>query len=321
MKVKVSQWILHHSLPNKCGFLFQNVRVLIHTAIHGSQLRISGANRYPIRKLSAFVRVRNEGRFILEWISHYRLLGFEHFYIYDNGSTDATRVILEPLIHMGVVTYVYWPTQPITPSAEIDFFKRFGTDSRWVAFFDSDEFLELRTSSTLLELLEKHNAPALAINWRLFGSSWYTSTPDGLVLRNFQYCARNLDRHVKVIVRPDQIVALRNPHNFYYRHGKFARTIDGMRAFGSFAYGKDDSSLVLRHFMYRGTQDFLRKASDSYSATQLHHQRRVVIWGTALNSFNNNNDIYEPFDDEHIKQIEQLMCITINREILPAAIV
>lgn len=38
--------------------------------------------------------VRNEARYILEWIAYHKAVGIDHFYIYDNQSTDETTDIL-----------------------------------------------------------------------------------------------------------------------------------------------------------------------------------------------------------------------------------
>ena len=62
--------------------------------------------------LAAMVRVKDEARFLPEWIAHHLNLGVEHFYVYDNGSTDGTKEVLAPFVDSGVATYVPWPSPP-----------------------------------------------------------------------------------------------------------------------------------------------------------------------------------------------------------------
>src|ERR1700755_2182278 len=54
--------------------------------------------------------VRNEGPYILEWIAFHRCVGVEHFFIYDNESTDETSEILQMLQEAGIVTRIPWTT-------------------------------------------------------------------------------------------------------------------------------------------------------------------------------------------------------------------
>jgi hypothetical protein len=47
-----------------------------------------------------------------QWIEYHRLLGVEHFYIYDNGSEDAILPRLHRYMAAGIVTYILWPFKP-----------------------------------------------------------------------------------------------------------------------------------------------------------------------------------------------------------------
>ena len=40
--------------------------------------------------------IQNEVRWLPEWLEYHVSLGFEHFYLYDDASTDATRDALAP---------------------------------------------------------------------------------------------------------------------------------------------------------------------------------------------------------------------------------
>jgi len=47
-----------------------------------------------------------------QWIEYHRLLGVEHFYIYDNNSEDTILARLQAYMDAGVVTYIHWPFRP-----------------------------------------------------------------------------------------------------------------------------------------------------------------------------------------------------------------
>ncbi|WP_172993723.1 glycosyltransferase family 2 protein, partial [Lactobacillus helveticus] len=55
--------------------------------------------------LSIVLIVKNEGKYIQEWIEYYKILGFSRFYIFDNDSTDDTKQKLKKYIDHGLVDY------------------------------------------------------------------------------------------------------------------------------------------------------------------------------------------------------------------------
>ena len=54
---------------------------------------------------------QNEARFLKEWIDFHRIVGVEHFYLFDHLSQDNPRKVLEPYIDIGLVQLTSWPIQ------------------------------------------------------------------------------------------------------------------------------------------------------------------------------------------------------------------
>lgn len=217
----------------------------------------------PVKSfMSVVMRVKNEGRFLPELIAHHYLIGFEHFYLYDNNSTDGIEEILRPFVERGIVTIVSWPTIPAAPSCYAHFFQNYAGESRWVAFLDADEFLIERERGELRRFLEAHSKwPALAINWRYFGSSNHEAIPSGLVISNFVNANKYLSSHVKVIVRPETVLAYYNPHNFIFKGLSIARDIDGVPALGAVLLlpRQAERRIQINHYIYRSKEDYLNK--------------------------------------------------------------
>ena len=65
--------------------------------------------RQKMYELSACAVIKNEAKYIKEWIEFHRIVGVEHFYLYNNGSTDRIYKVLRPYIRQGIVTLVEWP--------------------------------------------------------------------------------------------------------------------------------------------------------------------------------------------------------------------
>jgi len=232
-----------------------------------TRLRLGPRTRSQPFFLSSVIRIKNEARFLPELLAHHRLLGVEHFYLYDNNSTDDVAAVLQPFVEAGLATIIPWPTVPASPSCYIDFFNRYAADSEWVAFLDADEFLVEQSEGLLLDFLKSHPTwPALAVNWTYFGSSLHERIPNGLVMSNFQLANAQMSSHVKVIARPDQVVAYYNSHNFIYRALGVSRDVNGAPALGSVLAWPHPGSQPIRinHYVYRSREDYMAKASGSY---------------------------------------------------------
>lgn len=262
------------------------------------------AQHVPTYFLAAMVRVKDETRFLPEWVAYHLRLGFDHVYIYDNGSVISPLETLEPWVKQGKVTVIDWQVRPVSPSADHHFLDKYGSHCRWVAFLDADEFLVVRESSdTLHSILMSVTAPALAVRWRAFGSSWHEFVPAGLLLRNFRWSDKCLNAHVKVIARPSEIIAYRNPHNFYYRGFRLARAIDGSPVFGSL--GSSDCGpdrVEISHYVYRSRADYSAKVSRGYAdlrgaKDRARNESRIAI------EFGRHNEEQAVVSDEVLEKV------------------
>lgn len=266
------------------------------------------ASRDPGYRVAAMVRVKNEARFIPEWVAHHFLLGVTHFYIYDNGSDDDLEHVLAPLISRDIVTLRPWPISPVSPSADLDFLAGAIDAAEWVAFLDADEFIVEREPGAFIQALESAgSAPALAFNWRFFGSARHEVIPPGLILREFEWADAHLDRHVKVVARTKAIHRYRNPHNFYYKRGAFARDTSERRVIASFSEPRVSAAEIeVRHFVYRSREDYVRKTTRGFAERRgaLDAARRI---DRVDEEFYRHNEVRMPVDGHVLAKIESCL--------------
>jgi len=151
--------------------------------------------------------VRNEGRYLAEWIEFHTLGGIEHFYLYDNGGSDGTADILRPYLLQGRVTLLHWPEHPGQSSAYNHAIAIFGRDSDWMALIDVDEFIATPAGSSIARCVDAvgREADQILLPWWHFGSSGHDSRPDGLVIENYIHRTVEAHRQTKTIVRPDAV--------------------------------------------------------------------------------------------------------------------
>lgn len=179
------------------------------------------------RYLSMVCMARNEGRYFREWIEFHRLVGVEHFAVYDNHSDDNTREILEPYRASGVVDIIPWPhfapdydTQAMAYNHALS---HFGPKSRWMAFLDLDEFLFSPRGDAISDVLRDYeDLPALCIYWAMFGTSGHSNPVDATLIENFTQRARfpqipvkdPILANYKSVVQPHLVLRNRGAHNF-----------------------------------------------------------------------------------------------------------
>lgn len=60
-------------------------------------------------KIAVCAICRNEIDYIEEWVSFYKVAGFDSIYIYDNVSDDGSSELLASLDAAGQVTRIHWP--------------------------------------------------------------------------------------------------------------------------------------------------------------------------------------------------------------------
>jgi hypothetical protein len=140
--------------------------------------------------------VRNEGPFLVEWITWYRMLGFTDIVVVTNDCTDHSPALLDALAVYGWCTHL---TRDVPDGIRICAMKlkhAHATEqvrlSDWVLVCDVDEFLVIhRGDGRIADLINGLPEPFLgmSINWRVFGTSGHLTWEDGLVHRQFTNAA------------------------------------------------------------------------------------------------------------------------------------
>ena len=146
--------------------------------------------------------VKNEERYILEWVAYHRLMGVDGILLMDNDSTDSTPELLSALHREGIVCSAPWPTvhpyekQQISAFANAVRALQAVDASEWLGFLDVDEFYVSRDFGKLPNALASM-APADAyhLTWQFFGSGGAEKREEGLIIERFQ--KRGAFRHGK----------------------------------------------------------------------------------------------------------------------------
>lgn len=131
---------------------------------------------------------KNEGLYLKEWIEYHHLIGVQHFYLYNNNSSDNYKEILEPYVRDGIVTLVEFPYDQAQMKAYMECLKNYSHESNWIGFIDIDEFVVPLKNNNILDVLNrfKTSRGSVLFYWKMFGAGGYMSRDvRGLVSEDF----------------------------------------------------------------------------------------------------------------------------------------
>lgn len=219
----------------------------------------------PDTYLAVCAIAKDEGPYFKEWIDWHLALGVDRFYIYDNGSTDCTRAVLQPYIDSGTVEYIPFPGHRRQLAAYDDCFLRHRYDTRWIAFIDLDEFIRPMTDATIPDFLRRmEHAPAVEINWLIYGSGGQKEKSPLPVTERFHRHSlpgHILNRHVKSIVNPRRVYGMIGCHEAARIDGH-AVDSHGDPVRRSFRRREPQQDVIrVNHYAVRSFEEFVEKQS------------------------------------------------------------
>jgi hypothetical protein len=225
------------------------------------------------RYLAVVAIMKNEGRYLREWLEFQRLMGVDHVYLYDNGSTDESAEMLAPYVAEGFVTAIPWTTfdDEISPQrqAYAHAICNFGHDFRWMAFIDLDEFLFPVTAPDLATVLSTYeDCSCICVPWLMFGFCGHETPPQGLVIENYT-CRAPFPPTTKIekvlkwksIVDPSAVESISGVHMFALSTGSTGGVDERRIPVSTKGTAVPPTSAILRinHYFTRSRQEFEAK--------------------------------------------------------------
>ncbi|MBZ5975037.1 glycosyltransferase family 2 protein [Leuconostoc gelidum subsp. gelidum] len=165
--------------------------------------------------LSIAITIKNEAKYMKEWLDYHLMIGVDHFYIYDNRSIDNLSEVLAPYITNGNVTYTKWNGK----NQQLEIYKHaitnYKDETTWMALLDADEFLVSLTEQNIIDFLKclNTNVAQVILGWMVFGSSGKKTYENDFVLERFKMHAKNSwIADSKPIIRPKYFLNISIPH-------------------------------------------------------------------------------------------------------------
>ena len=260
--------------------------------------------------LACVVICRGEDDYLIEWIEFHRMMGVEHFFVYDNGLQPTTKELLKPYIADRLVSHipfadVNWPDlrsdwfdyhrPSIQELAYGHCITRFGNTYRFLLKIDVDEFVfpAQPRHATLVEAmreLDLDKTIGIEIPMLDFGSSHHVRKPPGLTIEAYTK-TRPGTRDFKSIGNARFLARdpLSNPHRFRYRLALAAR----LRGAAKLRPEAAAALFRLNHYFTKSREEYLRKGeinARGYMAGKESEQQFVAINRDA--NVSDNRDIH-----------------------------
>ena len=246
-----------------------------------------------------------ENSYIREWVEHYRKLGFTNIVLYDNNDPDGEcfEEVIGDYIENGYViienaigkTCFQYP-------AYMECYKKYRNDYDWMAFFDVDEFLELRKHSNISDYLQEemfNEFDMIHVNWKTYTDSGKIHYSDKPVQERFtktmaykKHVKYNFpeNNHVKSIVRCNKYEELKfipNPHspiNVETCCNSSGKNVDPKSPFCEY----DFEYAFLKHYTTKSLEEWItkkmvRRYPDSHPSKNINHPHLTLDFYFQIN--------------------------------------
>ena len=160
---------------------------------------------------------RLENRYAVEWVEHYKRLGVDKIFIYDNNRISDGELfedVLQPYIEAGFVEVVYF--EGLQKDAYEKCYRDHSGDYEWIGFFDFDELVCIEDGRDIHDFLDAYEADVVSLNWMTMTDSGLTHYDERPMAERFTQGTGEdfeINRHVKSFVRSGiNGISFNDPH-------------------------------------------------------------------------------------------------------------
>lgn len=165
----------------KKNFLKKIIYINKEINIHEENKTVA-TNITEARKVCLCAIAKRENLYIKFFIEHYKKLGYDHIFLYDNNDINDEKIadVINDDINNGFVTIIDYrgyrgKRESPQMDAYYDCYEKHNLEYDWLSFFDIDEYLILKPDKVdihnFLESERYKDCPNIKINWLVYSDN------------------------------------------------------------------------------------------------------------------------------------------------------
>ena len=255
-------------------------------------LKLSKKNENSKIKVCLCAIAKDENLYINDFLKHYKKLGYDHIYIYDNNDINDEKVenIIKKYINNGFVTLIDYrgyrgKNNRPQLDAYYDCYENHNKEYDWLTFFDLDEYLILKPEGTKIhEFLESErykDCPVVKINWVIYSDNDQIKYENKPLMKRFtqpsNFVAENY--YVKSIMRSNIPYHNYNrsysPHYLYYKV-KSCSTSGKVIKGTYYSYIIDYKYAILNHYNTKTITEYTKKLKRGRPTLKMIYSQQIL---------------------------------------------
>lgn len=239
-------------------------------------------------------------KYLEEFIIYYLHHGVEHFYFYAHEHPVPLEQNLKKYLNYCTIHSVTGTAPQMAVYKH--WFKNYKNHTKWIAVFDTDEFvLPHLHKSFAAYLKENEKYASIAINWKMFGYNFHLQPPDGLVLKNYQTSAGSQYNVYKCVTQTKFIEHLQhNPHRPFLKAGYQVVNAKGNPVVEDFNDEYCIDIIQLNHYYTKSLDEYhkkihIRKAHDGERRVDQTYTHFWLFQQPIISSIVYDTDIWDKY--------------------------
>lgn len=264
-------------------------------------------------KVAICIEIKNENRYIREWLDYHRELGFDNVILYDNNDSNGENVfdVIGEEMREGYVIYenIKDKTNYQLPCYN-ECLNKYGKKFDWMLFLDCDEFLELKSHSSIKDYLSEskfNGFEQILINLDNYGDSDLIYDDERGVLERFKTKRPRIFTDSCLSTKP--CLNLNNYVVDKYVYKGFPNCISnlynttcdvsGNKIFPTRILLNKNDDCVIRHYKTKTIEEYLERHK-----SDCHYDMNIQLVAKKLKGFFEVNDSQKRID-EKVKIIQR----------------
>ena len=221
---------------------------------------------------------KKENKYAKEYVEHYKSIGFNHMFIYDNNDKDDERfeeVLSEDISKNFVSIINFRNIKDKRPQFEAyrDCYEKNSKEYDWLAFYDFDEFLYLKKHKTIQEFVKEdkfNNCSNIKINWITYSDNdliYYENKPVQERFTTPLY-ENGENIHIKSLVKghlsKNYWIDTRNPHSGINDYPCCIPTGEKIDSSTPFNIPPNYDFAYINHHSTKSLEEFIEKTKRGY---------------------------------------------------------